>query len=79
MNVNHRGIKPKSKKIKYNKTWKRSCASIHEKVCHKDIKMDEITKLCVFTLKLIDEANMDLSIGGKPPIWGIPDFRRQNR
>ncbi len=44
-----------------------------KKLYHQEITMDEMIKLCVFALKLIDEADIDLSVGGKPQIWKIPD------
>jgi 20S proteasome alpha/beta subunit len=41
---------------------------------HPSITMDEMIKLCVFILKLIDEEKIDLSVGGKPQIFKIPDI-----
>jgi 20S proteasome alpha/beta subunit len=35
--------------------------------------MIEMAKVCAFTLKLIDEANIDLTVGGEPQIFLIPD------
>jgi len=40
---------------------------------HPSITMDEMIKLCTFILKLIDEEKIDLSVGGKPQIFKIPD------
>lgn len=39
-----------------------------------NITMEEMIKLCVFILKLIDEEKIDLSVGGKPQIYKIPDI-----
>gem|GEM_PF-1577355 len=44
-----------------------------KKLYYPEITMDKMIKLCVFVLKLIDESNIDLSVGGKPQIWKIPD------
>jgi len=35
--------------------------------------MSEMVKISAFTLKLIDEANVDLSVGGEPQIFTIPN------
>lgn len=40
---------------------------------HSGIMMDEMVKACVFILKLIDEEKIDLSVGGRPQIYKIPD------
>lgn len=40
---------------------------------HPEITMDDVVKLCVFILKLIDEEKIDFSVGGKPQIFKIPD------
>lgn len=39
----------------------------------KNRTMKEMAKVCAFTLKLIDEANIDVTVGGEPQIFLIPD------
>jgi 20S proteasome alpha/beta subunit len=43
-------------------------------IYHSGISMGEMIKLCVFVLKLIDEEDIDLSVGGRPQIYKIPDI-----
>lgn len=38
-----------------------------------EITMEEMIKVSIFILKLIDEEKIDLSVGGKPQIYKIPD------
>ena len=40
--------------------------------------MNEMVKVAGFTLKLIDEARIDLSVGGEPQIWLIPNDKDTN-
>ncbi len=40
--------------------------------------MNEMVKVAGFTLKLIDEAKIDLSVGGEPQIWLIPNEKDAN-
>lgn len=42
-------------------------------VYNSEMKMDEIIKLCIFIFKLIDQEKIDLSVGGVPQIFKIPD------
>jgi 20S proteasome alpha/beta subunit len=42
-------------------------------IYHRDLTMAEAIRLCVFILKLINEENIDVSVGGKPQIFIIPD------
>ncbi len=38
-----------------------------------EITMDQVIKLCIFILKLIDKCDVDTTVGGKPQIYQIPD------
>jgi 20S proteasome alpha/beta subunit len=37
------------------------------------LEMVQAVRLSAFALKLIDEANIDLTVGGEPQIWKIPN------
>jgi hypothetical protein len=37
-----------------------------------DLKMSQAVKISAFALKLIDEANIDVTVGGEPQIWQVP-------
>jgi 20S proteasome alpha/beta subunit len=48
------------------------------KALYKDeLNMTQAVKISGFALKLIDEANIDLTVGGEPQIWMIPDDEKQ--
>jgi len=40
---------------------------------HESRTMNEMSKVAAFTLSLLDEAQIDLSVGGDPKIFNLPD------